>query len=103
MTSSVDTVVQIEEDHSDKPTVLLVMPFLAIGGAERVALDMVRELHHEIRFIIVTFENYDPSLGTTVEAFRELTPYVYTAPDFLLSHLNYSLPLWFTVYLLQPL
>src|SRR5439155_19190293 len=39
-----------------------------------------------------TVEPWNPPLRTTADRFREITPYVYTAPDYLLSqHLNYSL------------
>ncbi len=74
-----------------RPTVLVVFSFLAVGGAERVALDVMRQLKERIRFVVVAVEGHDPRLGTTADLFRAITPYVYTAPDFLLSPLNFSL------------
>ena len=73
------------------PTVLMVMPFLAVGGAEYIALNVVRGLRERVRFVLVTVEPPDPALGTTADAFRAETPYVYTAPDFLLPPLTFSL------------
>lgn len=66
-----------------RPTVLLYQPFLAMGGAERVALDVMKALADRIRFVVVATDAHDAHLGTTVERFRAVTPYVYTAHDFL--------------------
>lgn len=93
----VDTVLPPEPVVSELPTVLVVFPFLAVGGAERVALDMINYLKDRIRFVVVTVEPYDMKLGTCVDAFREITPFVYTAPDYLSSPLNFS----FFVHLIQ--
>lgn len=87
----VDTVLPVFEAPAEKPTVLVFMPFLAVGGAERVALDMIRCLGEEIRFVVLTLDPHDPAIGTTVNAFRRQTPYVYTAHDFLDRNLSYSL------------
>jgi glycosyltransferase involved in cell wall biosynthesis len=87
----VDSVLPVIEMTSEKPTVLIFMPFLAVGGAERVALDMIRCLQDEIRFVVLTLDEHDPAIGTTVDQFRELTPYVYSGHDFLNRNLNFSL------------
>ena len=86
----IDHVLPVDELPCSKPTVLVFMPFLAVGGAERVALDMIDYLKSDIRFIVFTLDEHDPAIGTTVNAFRKLTPYVYTARDFLNYHLNFS-------------
>jgi glycosyltransferase involved in cell wall biosynthesis len=93
----VDQVLPVIESGSDRPTVLVFMPFLAVGGAERVALDMIDYLKDDIRFVVVTLDDHDPAIGTTVNAFRKLTPLVYTARDFLNFNLNFS----FINYLIQ--
>ena len=72
---------------AERPTVLMVMPFLAVGGAERIAIDMMRSLAGKIRFIIATIEPLDPALGSTAEEFRRITPYIYSFPDFLAAPL----------------
>jgi processive 1,2-diacylglycerol beta-glucosyltransferase len=87
----VDSVLPAIELSSEQPTILVFMPFLAVGGAERVALDMIRCLKSEVRFVVLTLDEHDPAIGTTVDLFRELTPYVYTAHDFLNRNLNFSL------------
>jgi glycosyltransferase involved in cell wall biosynthesis len=79
--AAADRVLDLPPLPSDLPTVVMVFPFLAVGGAERVHLDVVRGLREQIRFVIAAIEPHDDRLGSTVAAFRELTPYVYTAPD----------------------
>ena len=68
---------------SDLPTALVVFPFLAVGGAEQIHLKVMQHLKERMRFVLVTYEALDPDQGTTANAFRELTPYVYTLPEFL--------------------
>jgi glycosyltransferase involved in cell wall biosynthesis len=87
----VDSVLPVVPEPSPLPTVLVVMPFLAVGGAERVHLDVMQRLKDHFRFIIVTLEPFDSSLGTTADAFRQVTPYVYTIPDYLAMPLNFSM------------
>ncbi len=75
-------------------TILVVMPFLAVGGAERVALEVMYQLQNDIRFVLVTVEQHSPSLGTMIDLFRQVTPYIYTSFDWLspqskLSFLQY--------------
>jgi hypothetical protein len=77
-----------------RPTVVVFLPFLAMGGAERIALDVIRSLTAHIRFVVVATDPHDGSLGSTADRFRALTPFVYTADDFLpheqsLSFLTY--------------
>ncbi|MEO8604730.1 MAG: glycosyltransferase [bacterium] len=87
----VDAAVSLAPVPSALPTILTVFPFLAVGGAERVALDVMRQLADRVRWVVVGLEAADPRLGTTADLFRAITPYVYTAPDFLVPLLNYSL------------
>lgn len=86
----VDTVVNAPRRVEAKPVVIVVMPFLAVGGAERVALDMIRYLQHEIDFVVVATDPFDSALGTTADAFRQVTPYVYVLPNFLAPPLRLS-------------
>lgn len=88
---SVHTVVPtIPIIDDNKPTVFVVMPFLAVGGAERVALDVLYYLQKHIRFVVVTTERHEPSLGITVDEFRQITPYVYTLADWVSPALRLS-------------
>lgn len=93
----IDNILESIKSESDLPTMIVVMPFMAVGGAERVALDMMKCLKETVRFVVVTLEEHDPVLGTTIGAFREITPYVYPLRDFLMAHLYYS----FFVYLIN--
>ena len=87
----VDAVLDLPPLPAAVPTVLVVFPFLALGGAERVALNWMRLLRQRVRFVVVTVEPHAAHLGTTADAFREITPFVYPAPDFLQHHLMFSL------------
>lgn len=88
----INTVLPLDPVPSDLPTVLVVMPVLAVGGAETVHIHVMRYLQNKIRFVMATFEHHDSSLGTTIEEFRKITPYIYPLPDFLLmNHLNFSM------------
>ena len=87
----VDQALTLPQLPSPLPTVLTVFPFLAVGGAERVALDVMQPPADQVRWVVVALEPADERLGTTADRFRNLTPYVYTAPDFLAHPLLYSL------------
>lgn len=64
------------------PTVLFLLPFLAVGGAERLLFDLL-EAWRGYRVLIVTVEPHAASLGQSVDRARGLTPHVYTLGDWL--------------------
>ena len=86
----VNTVTPILTEPSNLPTIIIFMPFLAVGGAERLALQLMRHLQDQVRFVVVTVEGMDAALGTTADAFHQTVPFVYTASDYLLPPLNFS-------------
>jgi len=95
----VETVLPILAPPREKPTVLLVMPFLAVGGAERIALDMMRYLAQALNFVVVATDPREAALGTMADAFRHVVPQVYILPNFLapelrLSFFNYLIETW---------
>ncbi|GAB4501288.1 MAG: hypothetical protein Fur0035_08300 [Anaerolineales bacterium] len=87
----VDTVMPSILMDSALPTVIVFMPFLAVGGAERLALQLIRRLQARVRFVVVTLEGMAAELGTTADFFHQATPFVYTAADYLQPSLNFSL------------
>lgn len=97
----VDLVLPESPGQSGLPTVIMVMPFLAVGGAEQLAINLIKGLKNDIRFIILAAEELDPALGTLSDAFRELTPYVYNMADFLNPHLRTSF-LWYLIERFHP-
>jgi glycosyltransferase involved in cell wall biosynthesis len=97
----VDLVLPESTEQPGLPTVIMVMPFLAIGGAEQLAINLIKGLKNDIRFIILAAEELDPALGTLSDVFRELTPYVYNMADFLNPHLRTSF-LWYLVERFHP-
>jgi glycosyltransferase involved in cell wall biosynthesis len=88
---SLQTALTIKEAKSNLPTVLLYMPFLAVGGAERIALDVIQGLKDEMRFVIFASDYLAASQGTMADSFRELTPFVFMSADCIPSALNFSL------------
>lgn len=81
--AGLDRVLPVDRRPSALPTVALVMPFLAVGGAEQQALKVMQHLKDQARFVVLCFEEMDPELGSLADAFRRVTPYVYMLPDFL--------------------
>lgn len=64
-------------------TVLFMLPYLAVGGAERLLYDLLVGLRGRARLLVVTCEPHSRDLGQTVDRCRELTPHVYTLGDWL--------------------
>ncbi|MDW8101171.1 MAG: glycosyltransferase [Anaerolineae bacterium] len=71
-----------------KQCVLVVMPFLAVGGAERIALEIMYQLKDDICFAVVTVEKHIPYLGNMVHLFLQVTPYIFTAFDWMAPDLR---------------
>ncbi len=65
------------------PTALFLLPFLAVGGAERLLYDLLWGLSHSYRLLVVTLEPHLASLGQTLDVCRDLTPHVYSLGDWL--------------------
>lgn len=66
----------------ERPTVLLLLQYLAVGGAEQLHLNLIKNLKDEIRFVVITVDEHNWALGTLAQAFRQETPFVYTLPQF---------------------
>lgn len=64
------------------PTVLFLLPFLAIGGAERLLFDLLGAWTG-YRVLIVTVDPHLASLGQNVGQARRFTPHVLTLGDWL--------------------
>lgn len=64
-------------------TAMFLLPYLAVGGAEKLLADLVRGLGSRYRILIATTDPHLASLGQSVDRFRDLTPHVYTLGDWL--------------------
>lgn len=65
-------------------TVLITMPFLIIGGAERLISEISRHLgEQDVRVVIVTTLPVDPAFGDTTEWFSGATSEIYHLPRLL--------------------
>ena len=71
-----NTVLPVTPEPDERPTVFLVQQFLAVGGAEQLAINIMRELQDEIRFVVLAVDPLAPGLGTMTETFREITPWI---------------------------
>lgn len=80
---SVDEALADQPTQDGPPTVLFLLPFLAVGGAERLLFDLMDGLRDRVRMLVVTTDPHLEALGTTVDRARELTPHVYTLGDWL--------------------
>lgn len=87
----------IPPEGDDRPFVLVVMPFLAVGGAERVTIEIMYQLKKEIRFVIAASEKSAPFLGSMAGLFRQVTPYVFNVSEWISPQLRFS----FFVYLIE--
>ena len=85
-----DTVLPVEPLPAAHPRVLVVFPFIAVGGAERLTLDVLGRLRTRREFVVVALEPADPSLGSMVSEYRPLTPHVYVLPDLVPFALTFS-------------
>lgn len=80
---SPETALDFPPAPDDRPTVMIAQPFIAVGGAEQLALHIMENLKDKIRFVHVTCDELDASLGTLSDAFRQASPLIYNLPDFL--------------------
>jgi glycosyltransferase involved in cell wall biosynthesis len=98
---SVHSVLEVSPLQDARPTVIVVFPFLAMGGAEQLHLHVFQRLERQFRFVILTVDRPEPALGSLADAFRSLTPYIYHTPDFLSPSLRHSF-LWRLMERFQP-
>lgn len=64
-------------------TALFLLPYLAVGGAERQLLDVLVDFGDDVRTVVVTTEPHLAARGQMLDAFRAVTKYVYTLGDWL--------------------
>jgi len=64
-------------------TALFLLPFLAVGGAERLLFDLLRGLSETSRLLVVSTDPHLETFGQTVDVCRGITPHVYTLGDWL--------------------
>lgn len=86
-----DQVFPAPERPAGRPRMLVVMPFIAVGGAEKITLDVLSSLKQHFEPVVVTIDPLDARTGSMVSEYINLTPYVYTLPDFFPRQLFFSL------------
>lgn len=86
----VDTVLPRCLVKSPKPVIMVLIQFMAVGGAERLLLKLVEYLSEEFTFVIIGTERQASHLGTSADSFRKITPYVFSLAEFLNPALNFS-------------
>ena len=65
---------EVRKGTDSDPQILFVSPWLDIGGAELVGLEIMRGLQQEFRFAVATTLDHP---NPAADRFRELPPYVY--------------------------
>ncbi len=70
--------------------VLVLFPYLAVGGAEIQTLDVLKRLRPRFDFFVATTEPLTASLGSMVADYLELTPHVFCLPEIIDRHLFFS-------------
>jgi glycosyltransferase involved in cell wall biosynthesis len=65
----------------DRPAVLVMVPFLARGGAEQTLHATMEALRHRFRFSIATLAPHRPALGDRRKDFLEITPRLFCLGD----------------------
>jgi glycosyltransferase involved in cell wall biosynthesis len=88
--ASLDTVLPLDVIPAARPRVLVLFPYLAVGGAEKLTLDVLGSLRSRYEFVVAAVEPADPSLGSMAAEYRTVTPYVYLLPDLVPDALNLS-------------
>jgi O-antigen biosynthesis protein len=79
---SFDNLTAVEQTH--RPTVLFALPFMLIGGGERLLSGVAKHLVDAgYRIVIVTTLNADPEFGDSSSWFEEATSEIYHLPQFL--------------------
>lgn len=65
-------------EASPRPTVMLVIPFFTIGGAERIFVSLLREWRRRgVRVIVVTTLRLPPHVPNRIDQVRSFTPHAY--------------------------
>jgi glycosyltransferase involved in cell wall biosynthesis len=75
---------QFLRQNSERKPILIILPWLPVGGAESLLHRVISGLAAEYEFIIVTTL---PDPHAWHERFLRLAPYIYHLPDFLPPHL----------------
>ncbi len=65
----------------DRPAVLVMVPFLARGGAEQTLHATMEALRHRFRFSVATLAPHRPALGDRRRDFLEITPRIFCLGD----------------------
>lgn len=64
-----------------RPAIAFLLPFLAVGGAERLLYDLLDGLVERCRLLVVTLDPHRHELGQTLDRCRRITSLVYTLGD----------------------
>jgi glycosyltransferase involved in cell wall biosynthesis len=68
------------------PTAFVLPAFLAVGGVERIAIEMMERLKSEFRFVIVTTERLLPHQGSLVQEALQHAEAIYDLPELMPRH-----------------
>jgi|GEM_PF-4222003 len=72
-----------DQPSAERPVVLVLFNFIAVGGAERVTFNVLEQLCDDYTFVILTVEQATAQVGSMSQLFRSITDYVYPIADYL--------------------
>jgi len=80
----IDGLVNLRTRRDGRVTVLLAMPFLIVGGADRILSQVASHLAgHDVRIVVLTSVHVDASFGDTSDWFAPATMEIYQLPKLL--------------------
>jgi glycosyltransferase involved in cell wall biosynthesis len=87
----VDLLLQPIKVKLAKPVLFIHLPFLAIGGAEKLTFDLLKEISDVYSLVLFTTDGYAPNTGVMTQDFRDLGVIVYDCMESLVPQLAFSM------------
>jgi len=87
----VDQLIEPQRTQLDKPVILIHLPMLAIGGAEKLTYDLLNCIKDRFEFVIVTSERLTSEFGSTHEMFAGLGAIIYDLGECAVPQIQFSM------------
>jgi glycosyltransferase involved in cell wall biosynthesis len=87
---TIDTMMGSPRRSATPDRVLVIFPFLAVGGAETQMLEVLQRLRDRFEFVVATTDPLAASLGSMLGDFLRVVPHVYCLPEAIDRELLFS-------------
>ena len=74
-----------------KPVLMVHLSVLAVGGAEKLTLDLLQNISDRYAFVIVTSERHQPEIGSTHADFLRLGSSIYDLGEIAVPQVHFSM------------